>query len=48
MNECLRGTYGLEKFRWYFSLIFLCYRHLNNRSTGIKVYSLGINTYCLH
>ncbi len=25
----------------------LCYRHLNNRSTGIKVYSLGINTYCL-
>ncbi len=29
--------------------LFLCYRHLNNRSrpTGIKVYSLGINTYCL-
>ncbi len=25
--------------------LFLCYRHLNNRSTGIKVY-LGINTYC--
>ncbi len=21
--------------------LFLCYRHLNNRSTGIKVYSLG-------
>ncbi len=27
--------------------LFLCYRHLNNRSTGIKVYSLGINIYCL-
>ncbi len=24
----------------------LCYRHLNNRSTGIKVYSLGINHNC--
>ncbi len=24
--------------------LFLCYRHLNNRSTGIKVYSFGINT----
>ncbi len=26
---------------------YFCYRHLNNRSrpTGIKVYSLGINTY---
>ncbi len=23
------------------------YRHLNDRSTGIKVYSLGVNTYCL-
>ncbi len=27
--------------------LFLSYRHLNNRSTGIKVFSLGINTYCL-
>ncbi len=26
---------------------YFCYRHLNNRSTRIKVYSLGINTYCL-
>ncbi len=29
--------------------LFLCYRHFNNisRPTGIKVYSLGINIYCL-
>ncbi len=26
---------------------YFCYRHLNNTSTGIKVYSLCINTSCL-
>ncbi len=26
---------------------YFCYRRLNNRRTGIEVYRLGINTYCL-